>query len=234
MPLRPTQSSLKEVRSMPGNTVIEDIELIIDDLRGGGGKLPPPSDPGDGGDGSKFRSGPPPRRYSIAIGLAMVSILVLFLTIVVAFVVLEHFNTGWTPAPVPRILWANTVVLLASSITLQLARRSVAAANLRKFQIFWRLTTALGVLFLGGQVIAWLELVHAGLFISSQASSFFYVFTGVHGVHLAGGIAALLYVSFRKFERANSRAAASQVASYYWHFMDGLWILLFALLCLGR
>jgi cytochrome c oxidase subunit III len=223
---------------MPGNTVIEDIELIIDDLRGGGGKLPPPADNGDsrGGDGDKFRrSGPSSRRYSIAIGLAMVSILVFFLAMVVAFVVLEHFNTAWIPAQLPRILWANTVILLASSVTLELARRGLAASNLQRFQIFWRITTALGILFLTGQVIAWWQLVHSGVLISAQASSFFYIFTGAHGVHLTGGIAALLYVSFRKFERARiSRAAASQVASYYWHFMDGLWVVLFALLYLGR
>jgi cytochrome c oxidase subunit 3 len=221
---------------MPGNTVIEDIELIIEDLRGGGGKLPPLADDGDGGDGGgKFpRSGPSSRRYSIAIGLAMVSIMVFFLAMVVAFVVLEHFNTAWIPAHLPRILWGNTVVLLASSVTLELARRGLAAANLRKFQMFWRLTTALGILFLAGQVIAWWELVHSGALISTQASSFFYVFTGAHGVHLAGGVAALLYVSVRKFERAKiSRAAASQVASYYWHFMDGLWVVLFALLYWG-
>ena len=222
---------------MPGNTVIEDIELIIEDLRGGGGKLPPPADHGDGGNGGgkSPRSGPPSRRYSIAIGLAMVSIMAFFLAMVVAFVVLERFNRDWIPTHLPRILWGNTVVLLASSITLELARRSLASAHLRKFQMFWRLTTALGTLFLAGQVIAWWELVHSGALVSSQASSFFYLFTGAHGVHLAGGIAALLYVSFRKFERAKiSRTAASQVASYYWHFMDGLWVLLFGLLYLGR
>ena len=222
---------------MPGNTVIEEIELIIDDLRGGGGKLPPSADDGDGGgDGDKFRrSGPSSRRYSIAIGLAMVSILVFFLAMVVAFVVLERFNTAWIPAHLPRILWINTVVLLTSSVTLELARRSLASVDLRRFQALWRITTGLGVLFLVGQVIAWWELVHSGVFISTQASSFFYIFTGAHGVHLAGGIAALLYVSLRKFERARiSRAAASQVASYYWHFMDGLWVLLFVLLYAGR
>ena len=223
---------------MPGNTVIEDIELIIDDLRGGGGKLPPPPDHGNGGNGggnSPRSGGPPSRRYSIAIGLAMVSIMVFFLAMVAAFLVLERYNAAWIPGHLPRILWANTVVLLASSVTLELARRSLAAANLRKFQMFWRLTTALGILFLAGQVIAWWELVHSHMLVSTQASSFFYIFTGAHGVHLAGGVAALLYVSLRKFERAKiSRSAASQVASYYWHFMDGLWVLLFALLYLGH
>lgn len=222
---------------MPG-TLVDELELIIEDLGGGGGKLPPRDDGGDGGgDGDRSRRvSSAARRYSIAIGLAMVSILVFFLGLAVAFVVLERFNASWVPVQLPRILWANTVVLLTSSVTLELARRSLANFNLPRFQIFWRVTTALGVLFLVGQVIAWWELVHSRVFLSStQASSFFYIFTAAHGAHLFGGICALLYVSLRKFEQAKiSRRAASQVASYYWHFMDGLWMLLFALLNLGR
>jgi cytochrome c oxidase subunit III len=222
---------------MPGSTVLEELELIIEDI-GGGGKLPPRDDGDDGGgDGDRWRrASSPVRRYSIGIGLAMVSILVFFLGLAVAFVVLERFNSAWVPVQLPRILWANTIVLLASSVTLELARRSLADFNLSRFQILWRITTALGVLFLVGQVIAWRELVDSRVFLNStQASSFFYIFTGAHGVHLLGGICALLYVSLRKFEQAKvSRRAASQVASYYWHFMDGLWVLLFALLNFGR
>ncbi|MGH9742160.1 MAG: cytochrome c oxidase subunit 3, partial [Candidatus Acidiferrum sp.] len=94
----------------------------------------------------------------------------------------------------------------------------------------------LGVLFLIGQLVAWRQLVDAGFYLASnQASSFFYIFTGLHGLHLLGGICALLFVSFRKFERASvSRAVAAEIVSYYWHFMDGLWIFLFALLYFGK
>jgi cytochrome c oxidase subunit III len=222
---------------MPGTKVLEDLELIIEDIGGGGGHTPPTAGNGDGGDeGAPGRRSLSSRRYSIAIGLAMTSILVFFLGLVVAFVVLEHFNAAWVPVHLPRILWANTAILIASSVTLELARRNLAHANLARFQLMWRITTALGILFLIGQVIAWSELVSSRVLVnSSQASAFFYVFTAAHGVHLLGGIGALLYVSLRQFERAKiSRRAASQVASYYWHFMDGLWVLLFALLYLGR
>jgi cytochrome c oxidase subunit III len=223
---------------MPGTTVIDDIELIIEDLGGGGGgKQLPPGGDDSGGEGDKFRGRrPAPKRYAIAIVLAMASILVFFVGLVVAFLFLEHLSSVWIPVQLPRILWVNTFVLLASSITLEFARRSLADSNVTRFQIFWRLTTALGVFFLVGQVIAWRELLLSGVLVSSnQASSFFYIFTAAHGVHLLGGVGALLYVSLRKFEGARiSRQAASQVASYYWHFMDGLWVLLFALLYLGR
>ena len=71
--------------------------------------------------------------------------------------------------------------------------------------------------------------------MSRLASSFFYVFTALHAVHLMGGICALLYIGIRKFETAQiSRAAAAQVASYYWHFMDGLWLFVVALLYFGQ
>ena len=75
-----------------------------------------------------------------------------------------------------------------------------------------------------------------GIYIASnQASSFFYIFTGAHAVHLLGGVCALLYVLVRKFKETTvSRSTAAEVASYYWHFMDGLWIFLLALLYLGK
>jgi cytochrome c oxidase subunit 3 len=130
----------------------------------------------------------------------------------------------------------NTGILLASSFTLEVARRRLSLADLLGFRKFWTVTAVLGFLFVGGQLIAWRQLVAQGIYIASnQASSFFYIFTAAHGVHLLGGVGALLYVLIRKVETANlSRSMAAEVASYYWHFMDGLWIFLLALLYLGK
>ena len=219
---------------MPGTSVLDEIELIIEDIGGGGGKQPPSG--GDGGDGDKNRQpGRPSRRFSTAILLAIASIVMFFATLTAAFIALKIFSTTWKPMHLPGILWVNTVVLLTSSITLEFARRRLGKADVSGFGLLWRVTTLLGVLFLVGQVIAWRQLVLAGVFIASnQASSFFYIFTGAHGLHLIGGIVALLYVAFRRFESANvSRRVAAQVASYYWHFMDGLWLLLLTLLYVG-
>jgi len=104
------------------------------------------------------------------------------------------------------------------------------------FRWMWALTTALGILFVGGQVIAWWQLAQQGAYMTSRlASSFFYVFTALHAVHLLGGVCALLYVVLHKFNAARvSRSVAAQVTSYYWHFMAGLWLFLLALLYLGR
>jgi cytochrome c oxidase subunit 3 len=223
---------------MPGTTIVEDIELIIEDIGGGGGKLPPAGGD-DGGDSGKRRGPPWPssRRYATAIVIAIVSIVMFFMAMASAYIYLRAANSNrWVPLHLPWIIWVNTALLLLSSGAMEFARRRLARADVAQFRKLWAVATTLGVLFLTGQLVAWRQFVLAGFYVSSnQASSFFYIFTGLHGLHLLGGICALLYVSFRKFEKAKvSRAVAAEVASYYWHFMDGLWIFLLALLYLGK
>jgi cytochrome c oxidase subunit 3 len=104
------------------------------------------------------------------------------------------------------------------------------------FKKLWMLTTGLGIAFLVGQVVAWKQLATQGIYLATNpASSFFYIFTGAHALHLIGGVGALIYVAWRNFDRANvTRTVAAEVASYYWHFMDALWLFLLALLYLGK
>jgi cytochrome c oxidase subunit 3 len=227
---------------MPGTTAVPDIELIVEDVGGGGGgggPTPPPGggDDGDGDDGRRRRkASPAPRRYSTAIALGIVSILMFFMALSSAFIILRRGSDAWVTVHLPPVLWANTVILLASSFTLEVARRRLSLADLPGFRKFWTVTTVLGFLFVAGQLMAWRQLVAQGVYIASnQASSFFYIFTAAHGVHLLGGVGALLYVLARKFD--NKRIAlptAAEIASYYWHFMDGLWVFLLALLYLGK
>lgn len=220
---------------MPGTSIVEDIELIIEDI--GGGKLPPAGGD-DGGEGGRRRGPQTPssRRYATAIVIAIVSIVMFFMAMASAYLYLRAKSDRWVPLRLPWIIWVNTGLLLLSSGAMELARRRLALADLRQFRRLWLAATSLGILFLIGQLVAWRQFVLAGFYVATnQASSFFYIFTGLHGLHLLGGIGALLYVSFRKFERAKvSRAVAAEVASYYWHFMDGLWIFLLALLYLGK
>src|SRR5580700_2182720 len=222
---------------MPGTTIVEDIELIIEDIGGGGGKLPPAGGD-DGGDSGKRRGPerPSSRRYATAIVIAIISIVMFFMAMASAYIYLRAKSDRWVPLNLPTIIWINTVVLLLSSGAMELSRRRLAFGDVRQFRKLWLAATALGFLFLAGQLVAWRQFILAGFYVSTnQASSFFYIFTGLHGLHLLGGICALLYVSFRKFERAKvSRTVAAEVASYYWHFMDGLWIFLLALLYLGK
>jgi len=225
---------------MPGATSPPDIELIIERVGGGGGGTTPPAG-GEGGgggdDGKRGRKGrPSPKRYYTGIALGIVSILMFFMALASAFLVRKGSSTDWVPVHIPALLWVNTAVLLASSATLEMARKRLAHADTEGFRRLWLLTTGLGVLFLVGQVVAWKLLAGQGIYLATNpASSFFYIFTGAHALHLIGGVAALVYVAWRNFDKAQvTKTVAAEVASYYWHFMDALWVFLLALLYLGK
>jgi cytochrome c oxidase subunit III len=160
----------------------------------------------------------------------------------------------WLPADLPlELLLANTAVLLLSSITMEMARRSLARemilAPLRaipgiafdpEYGIPWLpITIVLGFLFLAGQWLAWEAVKAHGLHLSRLRLSpffYFYLLTAAHAVHLAGGIVALLYSAVisclhRPLEK---RRIVIEIAAWYWHFMGLLWVYIFALLALGR
>ena len=217
---------------MPG-TVTEDIEII--DAGHGGGTGTPAGGDGDG-DSPGARRPVPRRAYFTALQMGLAAIVMFFMAMASAYIYLRANSNRWVPLHLPWIIWVNTALLLLSSGVMELARRRLALADVAQFRKLWSVATTLGILFLIGQLAAWRQFILAGFYVSTnQASSFFYIFTGLHGLHLLGGICALLYVSFRKFEKAKvSRSVAAEVASYYWHFMDGLWIFLLALLYLGK
>lgn len=232
---------------MPGTVTTPDIELIIENVGGGGSGKPPEREyggddsddgkDGGGGRGGNRRPGPPsPERYVTGISVAIIAILIFFMALASAFLLRRAMGKDWVPVHLPVVLWINTAVLLGSSLTIELARRRLGREDRPGFKAFWTMTTALGFLFLAGQLIAWKQLAAQGIYIASNpGSSFFYIFTGLHALHLLGGIAALLFVAFRHFEKASiSRSIAAEVTSYYWHFMDALWLFLLALLYLGK
>jgi cytochrome c oxidase subunit 3 len=230
---------------MPGTTATPDIEIIVEDIGGGGSGPAPPSGGGDDGDdggedrnrrGPKPEGRPSPNRYYTGIAVGIVSILMFFMALASAFLVRRGTSGDWIPVHLPAVLWLNTLALIASSFTLERARRALSRLDLSGFHNLWTFTTGLGILFLIGQLIAWRQLVAQGIFMASNpASSFFYIFTAAHGVHLLGGVGALLYVLVRKSGSTGiALPTAAGIVSYYWHFMDGLWIFLLALLFLGK
>jgi len=223
---------------MPGTTSTPDIELVIEKKGGGGGGvLPPDGGSGGGGDEGKKRPNRPssPARYYTGIAIGIISVLMFFMALASAFLVRKG-GSDWVPVHIPALLWVNTIVLLASSGTLELARKRLAQSDVMGFKRFWLVTTVLGAIFLVGQIVAWRILVKQGIYLASNpASSFFYIFTGAHGVHLLGGVGALIYVARRNFDTAKiTRTVAAEVTSYYWHFMDALWLFLLALMYLGK
>jgi cytochrome c oxidase subunit III len=224
---------------MPGTHTVDDIELIIEDIGGGGGNKPPSDSDQGGGDNDANKRRKPtqtsPRRYQTAIVLVMLSIVMFFMALAVTFLV-RKMSSDWVPVHLPFMVWVNTLVILASSATMELSRRKEARGDLKRFRRLWQVTTVLGALFLTGQVVAWRQLVNQGFYVSTNpASSFYYIFTAAHGVHLLGGVGALCYVLFRNFEKTRlTQSVAAEITSYYWHFMDGLWLFLLALLYLGK
>lgn len=170
-------------------------------------------------------------RTGMWLGLA--AIVMLFAALTSALVVRKGFSSDWRPMALPRVLWINTVVLLGSSLTLARSRQMFSRGRERSFSTWWHITTGLGTAFILGQGIAWRELASRGIYLASNPnSSFFYLLTATHGLHLLGGICALLYVIFRARLRLVSRTAVD-VTAIYWHFMDGLWLYLLLLLSTG-
>ena len=223
---------------MPGSTVTDEIELIGTGKGGGGASFGDGGNSGGGGDEWKGPSGSarvPQRAYVTGMTIALGGVLMFFMALVSAYIVRKDMpNSAWIQLAVPRILWLNTAILIASSFTLARSRSRLLANDDAGFRHWWGVTTILGVFFLIGQVIAWRQLAAAGVFLATNpASSFFYVFTAAHGLHLLGGVLALLYVAFRPTHRL-TLGTATEVVSMYWHFMDGLWVFLFLLLLLGR
>jgi cytochrome c oxidase subunit III len=170
------------------------------------------------------------------IWVVIAAITMTFAAFTSAMVVREGASLDWRHLTLPRILYFNTLVLLVSSVTLEIARRRfrrfLSGSEAQKTGVLMALyaTLALGVFFLAGQYLAWLQLKADGLYLATNPnSSFFYVFTAAHGLHLLGGLAGLLYV-IRKLRRSDLRRGTLGAATHYWHFMDLLWLYLLLVL----
>lgn len=207
-----------------------------------GNSLPPPGNGNDGrggGDsGGRGHREPsnsplPLGAYRIAIWIAIISIAMLFLALTAVMVARAVEASNWVHMRVPPILYLNTVILIFSSFTFEFSRRALNKESEKQFVRWLYLTTALGVTFIAGQLVAWRQLATQGIYITTNpSSSFLYVLTAAHGLHLLGGILALFYLVMRKRKIiVNPRKRiAVDITAIYWHFMDGLWIYLFTLL----
>ena len=175
-------------------------------------------------------------RYRLGTWVALASILMLFTALSSAYIVRAASSSDWQPLAMPRILLLSSVLLLVSSGTLETARRKLRQAATSAYKSWLFLTVLLGVSFLASQLFAWRQLAKQGVYIASNPhSSFFYLFTAVHGVHLFGGLAALAYLSLRSSVPQETSAltkaqAKADAVTLYWHFMDFLWLYLFVLL----
>ncbi len=180
-------------------------------------------------------------RYRIGMWVALASILMMFTALSSAYIVRAASASDWQPLKMPRILLLSTALIVISSGTLETARRKWRETVSNGHRTWLVATLILGFGFLLSQLLAWRQLVRQGVYVASNPhSSFFYLLTAAHGVHLLGGLAALAYLSLRRrasednpLALAKSLAGADAV-TLYWHFMDFLWLYLFVLLFFVR
>jgi cytochrome c oxidase subunit III len=232
--------------------------VSLDDPRtstGGNGVLPPRRHDGDDFGSRFFDTRLRRARLGLVVGLTGISMI--FISFTSAYVVRQGLPTldprtnlllhDWFPVPLPRLLFINTGVLLISTFTMELARRQAARkATLAQLtvvpgvsvdadeEVSWlALTAVLGLSFLTGQWMVWRALSANGFYVSSSpSSSFVYLLTGMHGVHLFGGVVALLTAGVASALRrpVDSQFVAVDVTAWYWHFMALLWIYILCLL----
>ena len=133
---------------------------------------------------------------------------------------------------------ANTTILVLSSVTAQLGVFAAERGDKERLRLWFSITFLMGAVFVGGQAFEYAELVHEGLTLSSSPfGSVFYITTGFHALHVTGGLVAFLFVLARSYVRpkmTQGLATSAVVTSYYWHFVDVVWIGLFATIYLVK
>jgi cytochrome c oxidase subunit 3 len=177
---------------------------------------------------------PPPS--SSAIWVVMFAVMMMFAAFTSALFVRKGASLDWRSFTLPSILYFNTLLLVASSITLEVARRRIATfmgglKSQAESPARWLYVTLfLGLLFVAGQYVAWLQLRSEGLYLATNpSSSFFYLLTAAHALHVLGGLGGLIYV-IRKLNKSVLRRNQLVATARYWHFMGILWLYLLLLL----
>lgn len=177
---------------------------------------------------------PPPS--STGIWVVLFSIAMTFAAFTSALIVRQGSSLDWRHFTLPWILYLNTALLLASSATLEVSRRQIAAfmgTNSRAGESPARwlyITLGLGLIFVAGQYVAWVQLKSEGFYLATNpSSSFFYLLTAAHALHVMGGLGGMLYC-IRRLSQGRLRRSTLNATSHYWHFMGGLWVYLLLLL----
>jgi len=218
-------------------TVTNNRPLTKQGIGGGPKRRGPNGNGGPGQDGGLPGMQASFNRYRLGMWVALASVVMLFTSLSSAYIVRAASSSDWHPLPMPRILLLSTALILVSSGTLEAARRRSKSVANSAYQPWLLITLVLGVGFLVSQLMAWRQLVRQGVYVASNPhSSFFYLLTAAHAVHLFGGLLALAYLLLRRrapkgdqVSQSKSQAKADAV-TIYWHFMDFLWLYLFVLL----
>ena len=171
-----------------------------------------------------------PHKFTLWVGLG--SIVMMFAGLTSAYIVKK--NTGnWLEFTLPKIFWYSTFVILLSSMTIYLATKAFKAREMGRYRTLITITAILGVLFITMQCLGFRDLESRNIALtgvkSNSAASFLFVITGLHMLHVLGGVIALLVIFIRAYavKVKNYSSLPIELVGTYWHFVDALWIYLF-------
>lgn len=173
----------------------------------------------------------------VTVIVVMAIVTMTFGAMIAVFIYRSLAPKYWGHVTIPTLLWLTTALLIASSLTFEKARHILLANDQRGFFHWMKWTCALATLFLVGQVMAWWQLLHEGLVLKNNPHSWFiFLFSGLHGMHIVAGLLGIVYLLVRTHEPASGPRFQAQTrvitrgVAICWHYLDFLWILLFALL----
>jgi cytochrome c oxidase subunit 3 len=170
--------------------------------------------------------------HKFTLWVAIGSILMMFAGLTSAYIV-KRSQASWLMIEIPTMFWYSTATILASSVTVQLALKALKKREMVNYERLLLVTAVLGVLFIVLQVVGFrqfaaqdIRLVGAG---SNASYSFLLAISGMHGVHVLGGVVALVVIAIRALNSStrNYSSLPLEIAATYWHFVDALWIYLF-------
>jgi cytochrome c oxidase subunit 3 len=171
-----------------------------------------------------------PARTGLYVFLTVISSM--FLLFIISYYTRMQ-SADWEVVGEPPILWFNTAILILASITLQLAGNAAKLGRQLKVRNLVVASGMLTLLFIAGQLVAWEQMVNAGYYaVTNPANAFFYLFTGLHALHLVGGFWFLSRLGFRLNQVTDSEQTKRSVAlcATYWHYLLLVWLVLFILL----
>jgi len=180
--------------------------------------------------GSQERKRLHPHKFTMWVALA--SIVMMFAGLTSAYIV-KKANAQWLEFRLPDIFWYSTLVMLLSSVTVHLSVKSFKAREMSRYRALIGISAALGVLFVVLQYMGLKEIEANGIplfgFDSNPSASFVGIIGGLHGLHVIGGVIALVAMFLRAYIGTKKVYGSTglEITATYWHFVDGLWIYLF-------
>lgn len=178
-----------------------------------------------------------PKRF--ALWLFIVSVIMLFGAWTSAYIV-KRGEPGWSSFELPGQFWVSSLIIILSSATMVWAQMSAKKDQIEQTKLALGLTTLLGGAFLVAQWLGWQKMVEMNFYFagsgSNSSSSFIYVLTGFHGLHIISGLVVLAIALISTFQyKVHSKSMLRlELCSTYWHFLGGLWLYLFVFLLLNR